>query len=114
MTGVATAYAWSKSERDGEIGTSLAGVALATATGTVRSSKATSCGARDNEAKQRAENAATKYRAGFQTRVAPERLTSRICETRKEVCCTRFTMACAMATPRRMKLFSASEIRHCA
>src|SRR5882762_934774 len=78
------------------------------------STNATSFGECAEETRQTSENAPTTQGAGFQTWTAGERRASRIRRMRSEVCRMPPTAACAKATPRRRRFFSAKETRHCA
>ena len=63
---------------------------------------------------QTSDTPLTSTGAGLHTRVALGRWTSRICATRSVTFRSRSTAACARASPRRRKLFSASDTRHSA
>src|SRR6266481_7281156 len=81
-------------------------------------SNATNCGACGSTARQTMENAPTRPRAGFQTRVATGRFLSRICASRTEASWARCTAAWAIDHRRRerrcARFFSSSETRQLA
>ena len=85
-------------------------------------SNETNRGTSESSIRQASDSPANKTGAGLQTLVAPGRFSSRIRTTRREMCRTRPTAACARSIPRRSRLFSdnlsanlsANETRHSA